>query len=190
MIQALVTTEAPKPFSWSVDQFQQLGDLGIFADKRVELIEGQILQMSPMKDPHIIGLVFLSNELPLIANGFYTVLVQASLALNERSEPQPDCAIFRGSPSEYRKSLSKDALLVIELSDSTLKFDRTVKARLYASAQIPEYWIVNLAEHQIEVFRDPHEETGYATKTIVKKGEVLRPIAAPELVIEVDKFFP
>jgi Uma2 family endonuclease len=190
MIQALIASDAPKPFDWNVEQYQQIGDLGIFEGKKVELIEGRIFQMSPMNAPHIIGLVYLSNELPLIANGRYTVLVQAPLTISSSSEPVPDCAVFRGSPSEYRKTLSKEPLLVIELSDSTLTFDRTVKASLYATAKIPEYWIVNLVEQQIEVMRDPQADVGYTTKSIIKKNETVRTIKAPDLMVEVNKFLP
>jgi Uma2 family endonuclease len=190
MIQTLITSDPPKPFTWSVDQYQQIGEAGLFIGKRVELIEGQILYMSPMNDPHIVGLVYLTNELPLLAKGRYTVLVQAPLTLSNDSEPAPDCAIFLGSPANYKKSLSKNAILVVELSESTLRFDRTVKAKLYAAANIPEYWIVNLSDQQIEVHRDPTPDAGYTSKTITKKGEKLSPISAPELIVEVEKLFP
>lgn len=190
MIKTLVASDVPIPYVWTVDDYQKLGELESFYDKRIELIEGQIFHMSPMNDPHVFALIFLTNDLPRLAGNRYTVLVQAPITLNKHSQPAPDAILFHGDSSAYRRTLPKDAFLVIEVSDTTLRFDRTVKARLYAAANIPEYWIVNLNDRQIEVLKDPHSEAGYTAKTIAKKGEILRPIAAPDLAIEVDKFFP
>lgn len=190
MITTLPATAPPRPFLWTSDEFQRLGEHGFFTDKRVELVEGEILQMSPMGNPHALGVILLTHELPKMVGDNHTVLVQGPLSLDEYSQPMPDCVVLRGAPREFKGSIPNDAVLVIEVADSSLNFDRTTKARLYAAANVPEYWIINVAEKQIEVLRDPTPDAGYATKSIAKAGDQLKLIAAPEIVIDAGKLIP
>jgi Uma2 family endonuclease len=184
------TISEPKPFVWTADLFQQAGEAGIFGDQRVELVEGQVFEMSPMGTPHTIALMLLTRELPKVVGDRYSVLIQGPLDLSNKSQPFPDAAILRGQPRDYAGGLPKGAVLVIEISESTLSFDRGVKARMYANAGIEEYWILNLVDHQIEVFRKPITGSGYADKAIVKRGDQLSLIAAPELVFEAANLIP
>jgi len=137
------------------EEFHRLGELGFFRDQRVELIGGEIVQMVPIGPEHgsTVDQSALSVGRRLPAKGFY-IRVQNPLRLGE-SEPIPDIAIVPGKPSDYRQQHPTTALLVIEIADTSLEYDRTEKMSLYASAGIPEYWIVNLSERCLEVYREP-----------------------------------
>lgn len=184
------TISDPKPFAWTADTFQQAGEAGIFGEQRVELIEGQVFEMSPMGTPHTIALMLIFQEMSRVIGDRYTVLIQGPLALSKRSHPFPDVAILKGQPRDYLGGLPEGAILVIEISESTLSFDRGIKAKMYAAAGIEEYWILNLVDLQIEVFRKPSSGGGYAEKMVVGKNEQLSPIAAPELVFEAQNLIP
>jgi Uma2 family endonuclease len=180
----------PKPFSWSADTFLRAGEAGIFGDLRVELVEGEVLQMSPMGNPHTVALMLLYSEASQVVGNRYTFLFQGPLAISDKSQLYPDAAILSGMPRDYKAKLPQKALLIIEISESTLNFDRTVKARIYAAAGIPEYWIINLVNQQIEVLRKPTATDGYSEKILAKSGDRLSPVATPEMSFEVANLLP
>jgi Uma2 family endonuclease len=111
------------------------------------------------------------------------------LALDESSEPAPDLAVVLGGPRDYRNTHPRGAVLVVEVADATLAFDREQKKHVYARTGIPEYWIVNLVEHQLEVHRGPDWED-YRHHAILRPGESLLPIAASEGTIPVSELMP
>lgn len=190
MIQALITSEAPQPFTWSVDQFQQLGDLGIFDHQRVELIEGQVLQMSPMRAKHTTAVALVEKALlRAFGAGFY-VRQQSPLPLGSKSQPEPDIAVVEGDIRDYAKKHPTHALLVVEVSDTTLAFDRKVKSRVYAQAGIEDYWIVNLVDNCVEVHRQPNESGEYAHKQTLKSGDKIAPLAMPGSPVAVEELLP
>jgi Uma2 family endonuclease len=190
MIQTLTTSDHPKPFVWTRDAYQQLGDLGIFADRRVELIEGQVLQMSPMRPKHTTA-VALAEKILIRAfgDGRY-VREQSPLSLGSHSQPEPDIAVVNGVIRDYSNKHPAHALLVVEISESTLAFDRTTKAKIYADAGIEDYWIVNLVDNCLEVQRQPVPGDGYAQKLTLKPGEKIAPLSAPQAMIGVEELLP
>jgi len=121
--------------------------------------------------------------------GGHHVRVQAPLALHDDSKPEPDIAVVSGSFRDYRNAHPRTAVLVVEISDATLAFDREDKAQVYAQADIPEYWIVNLIERRLETFRDPGG-SGYRTHLVVPEDDALSPLAAPEARVEVSSLLP
>jgi Uma2 family endonuclease len=131
-------------YRFTPDQFEQLGRLGLFDHLRVELIGGEIIQMPPIGPEHgsTVDQTMQSLGRRLPAKPYY-LRVQNPLRLGD-SEPVPDVAIVPGKPSDYRTHHPTTALLVIEIADTSLEYDRTEKMSLYAAAGIPEYWIVNL----------------------------------------------
>jgi Uma2 family endonuclease len=189
VMNAVETISDPKPFEWSAEIFQHAGEVGLFGDNRVELVEGQVFEMSPMGTPHAIALMLLFGEMSRVVGDRYPVLIQGPLALSDKSQPFPDAAILKGQPRDYAGGLPAGALLVIEISESTLSFDRGVKARMYSAAGIEEYWILNLVDHTMEVFRKPISG-GYGEKMVANKGDLLSPLAAPELVFEAGNLIP
>ncbi len=168
---------------WTRQEYHQLAESGVLRpDERVELIEGEIVEMPPQLSPHATGVCLAEDALRAAFGPGFVVRAQLPLALGEYSEPEPDVAVVVGGPRDYAKAHPTTAVLVVEVSDATLAFDRNVKASLYAAAGIPEYWIVNLVHRQLEVHCDPgalpeaRYGFGYRVRTIARPGEV---VAAP-----------
>jgi Uma2 family endonuclease len=145
-------------YSFTVAEYQRMGQAGIFSeDDRVELVNGEIVKISPIGEPHAACVGRLTQALTLLLRRSAIVWVQNPIVLDDYSEPQPDVAILRPRADFYGQAHPKpeDVLLVIEVSDSTLGFDRKVKVPLYAAAGIAEVWLVNLPEERIEVYSGP-----------------------------------
>lgn len=124
-------------------------------EDRVELIGGEILTVTPQKSTHATAVSLANETVRRIFGPDSHVRVQLPLAIGDDSEPEPDVAVVPGSIRDYRDTHPECALLVVEVADTTLAFDRDVKGSLYARAAVPEYWIVNLVESIVEVYRLP-----------------------------------
>jgi len=176
---------------FSVKEFYRLAETGILRpDARVELLNGKLIDMSPI-GPYHGGLV---NRLNRFFNhnsdGRWIVSPQNALHLDDHSEPQPDLALLKPSPDDYtnRHPDPDEVLLLIEVSDSTLEYDREEKLPAYGRAGVAEVWIVNLQHATIEVYRDPHF-TGYGSKTVLHPGDQAVPQAFPDVVVNVTELF-
>jgi Uma2 family endonuclease len=192
-----MTLADPKTRRWTRDEYYQMADLGFFQDQRVELIEGEIIQMAPQKEVHAIAIGLGQRALESTFGIGYWVRVQLPLFLTDISEPGPDLAVVQGSPRDYLGGdHPRTALLIVEVSEANLRFDRGRKASLYAAAGIKDYWIVNLIELQLEVLRDlvadPTSPFGftYKTRRVLKSGESISPLAHPHAVIKVSDVLP
>jgi Uma2 family endonuclease len=155
--------------------------------ERVELIEGEILQMPAMGSRHFSGVIRASEALGDL-RGRAHVAVQGPVHLNDFSEPEPDLAVLRRRPDVYAESLPlpEDILLLIEVADTSVGYDRKVKINgLYARNGVVEAWLIPLGSATLEVYRDPSPQ-GYREVKILRRGERLSPLAFPDLVIEVD----
>jgi len=141
-------------YRFTPDQFEQLGQMGLFDHLRVELIGGEIVQMPPVGPEHSVGKTYTASAWQRRKQPKWHVRVDDPLRIGD-SEPVPDVVIVPGKPSDYRAQHPTTALLVIEIADTSLEYDRTEKMSLYAAAGIPEYWIVNLVERCVEVYREP-----------------------------------
>jgi Uma2 family endonuclease len=147
---------------FTVDEFERMGAADIFhPDDRLELIEGEIVEMSPIGSSHaacVDALALLFNE---TARRRFLVRIQSPIRLDDFSEPQPDVALLRWRDDFYRHAhpTPADVLLVVEVADTTVETDRQVKIPLYARAGIPEVWLVNIPGERIEVYSDPEDET-------------------------------
>jgi Uma2 family endonuclease len=167
-----------------------MGEAGLFTDQKVQLIDGEIVVLSPQSPQHYLALERIAGVLEGVFAGHW-IRTQGPLALGLAAEPEPDVSVVTGAPEDYGDDHPHEAVLVVEVSKTTLAFDRREKASLYASAGIPEYWIVNLVDSQVEVYRDPvrdpNQRSGarYAAVSIFKLGESIVPIAAPEAVVAV-----
>lgn len=188
------TSEKPKTVNiprrrFTREEYYRLADLGLFRGERVELIEGEIVKMSPISPLHGEIVTLLAERLWKLFGEGYRVRVQLPLSLND-SEPEPDIAVVPGKAGDYLHAHPTTALLVVEVAQTSLEYDREVKATLYARAGIPEYWIINLDEQCVEVYRDPApmgEGYGYRLRRIYMKGESLAPLQKPEGAIKVDE---
>lgn len=155
-------------------------------DARVELLNGEIIDMSPIGPFHG-GLVKrLSRIFTLKARGRWIVSTQDPLRLDDQSEPEPDVMLLKPHADDYTSShpQAEDVFLLIEVSDTTVEFDRTEKLPLYGRAGVAEVWIVNLNDLAIEVYREPHF-TGYGSKTILTAGKKAAPLAFPDAEVDV-----
>ncbi len=174
---------------FTTEDYHRMLEAGILtADDRVELIEGEIVQMSPMGHRHAACVRRLNHLFSSRLAGRVLVDVQLPLDLDERSEPQPDLALLQPRTDFYagRPPTPGDTLLVVEVSDATLAHDRGVKVPLYARAGVPEVWLVDLTTDSIEVYRRP-TRAGYLDRDRVGRGEELAPEAFPELTLAVDE---
>lgn len=172
---------------FTVDEYYRMGEAGILRpDDRVELIEGEVIEMVPIGSHHA-GVVI--NLTSLLFHGTApaeaTISVQNPVRLSDLSEPVPDLAVLQ--PRSYTEAhpTPADVMLLIEVSDSTLLYDQRVKVPLYARSGIPEVWIVNLTNRSVEVHRERCRD-GYDVRQVAERGNHVTPQALPHLTIAVD----
>jgi Uma2 family endonuclease len=169
-----------------------MGESGVFApDARLELVEGEIVEIAPIGSQHA-GAVNILNRLFTHQSGDLAIVsVQHPLIVGERSVPQPDLALLKPRADTYTKShpTVADVLLVVEVSDTTLRFDVGTKIPLYARFGIPEAWVLDLQERVMRVFRD-RDASGYRTSISVSEGEGVSVLALPAIVIALSELFP
>ena len=171
---------------FTVEEYHRMGEAGIFReDDRVELIEGEIVQMSPIGRPHAFTVMMFNNLLVKAVGGRALVSPGNPVRLTRWTEPQPDLMLLR-LDADYREEfvVPGHVLLVIEVADTSLAYDRGVKLRLYAQAGILEVWIVDVQHERVEVHRDPAGE-GYRTVEVVPRTGRLSPAALPDAQIAV-----
>lgn len=171
----------------SVAEYHRMGEAGILTeDDRVELIEGELIAMSPIGSGHSGTINSLNRLLVLAVGDRGVVAVQNPVRLDDHSEPQPDFSVLRPRADDYRRAtpVPADVLLIVEVADSSLAYDRTVKRALYASHGIPEFWIVNLGAGEVEVHRQPSGER-YESITRFGRGGMLEPALLPGIAIPV-----
>ena len=175
----------PGPFT--VDAYHRLAELGILdEDDRVELLDGQIVEMTPIGGAHAACVIRLTDLLSRRSGSDTSVSVQNPVVLAERWEPQPDIAVLRrpgGLAGAWLPSPS-DVLLVVEVADTSLERDRDVKIPRYAAAGIPEAWLVDLVGDSISVCREPGPG-GYSEIVTLTRGEALRPLRLPGVAVAV-----
>lgn len=174
---------------FSVQDYHRMAETGVFDRARVELIRGAIIDMAPIGTPHMWTVTRLTRLLArLMVEERANVAVQGSIRLDLSSEPEPDILLLAWDADETVHPGPEDALLIIEVADSSLAFDRAVKAPLYAGAGVREYWIVNLPERVVEVHRDPGPD-GYRHVTTAGSGQ-LAPVALPDFAVAVADMLP
>jgi Uma2 family endonuclease len=172
----------------TVAEYHRMGEVGILTeDDRVELIEGQLVAMAPIGSDHSGTVNFLTRALVTAVGDLGVVAVQNPVRLDDLSEPQPDFAVLKPRGDFYRTStpLAGDVLLIIEVANSSLAYDRAVKRALYARHGIPEFWIVNLSARDVEVCRGPDGDH-YASVERIGRDGALAPEMLPGVVIAVD----
>jgi len=155
-------------------------------DARVELLDGQIIDMAPIGPAHggsVNRLIRLFSEL---GDGRWLVSAQNPVHLDRHSEPQPDLTLLKPAPDDYttRHPGPEDVLLLIEVSDTSLAYDRLEKLPAYGREGIAEVWIVNLPEQTIEVYREPHF-AGYGKTAVLRAGDKACPMAFPDAAVDV-----
>ena len=184
---------AIRPRLWTADQYMHLAELGVFIDQRVELIDGIIYDMAPQSNRHSIIIKLAQLRLDRAFDGIGFTVTQSTYHAGESSRPEPDLAVYPGQPRDYLREEAElsNAMLVGEVSLTTLPHDRKVKIPLYARVGIREYWIVNLIANHLEVYREPTQEADgtwrYAQMQTLTLDQPVAPLAAPDQVIAVSE---
>lgn len=183
-----------EPRRFTVEEYAKMGEAGVFRPgERVELIEGEIVPMSPQNPPHAFRTERLTSLLVMTFGKTHGVRVQLPLTLSGYSEPEPDFALVRLELGGTFERHPTSADLVLEVAHSSLSFDRGEKASLYAKAGIPEYWIINLAKQRLEVRRQPMPNDegpygwDYGSLQILAPGQTVSPLLDPETSFEVSE---
>lgn len=164
----------PAVHRFTRDEYHRMATTGLFADQRVELLDGEIIIMSPKLTSHSYAVTRLMYTLIPAFGAGAIVRVQDPVVLNDRSEPEPDLVVCQADPGQYKQAHPRadQVLLIIEVADSSLSYDRTRKAKAYAQSSIPEYWIVNLQDRQIEVLTEPIPQSScYRQQRLVLVGD-------------------
>lgn len=172
---------------FTVDDYYRLAECGILhEDDRVELIDGQVVPMTPIGALHAGRVNYLTEVLVKLVGDAGVVAVQNPVTLGKRSQPQPDLLVARRRPEFYGKELPPpaDALLLIEVADSSVEYDRDVKVPLYARAGIPEVWLCDLPGDGLEVYREPGLE-GYRDVRTLHRGETVTALRLPTVTLPV-----
>ena len=172
------------------EEFHRLDEEGFFPpDKRVELINGVVYEMPTQDSWHASTIQAAQEELRQVFVDGCHLRNQMPLALDLCSEPVPDLAIVTGHWRDYRSAHPTTAVLVVEVSASSVRFDREEKRLLYATAGLPEYWILYVKTKQLEVMREP-QDGDYRSRVILKPGDTVTPLAAPSASIRVADLLP
>jgi len=172
---------------FTTQEYEQIAAAGVFAeDDRVELLEGEIVELSPLGPQHSACVDRLNRLLQRRVGDEAIVRVQSPVRLGQHSEPQPDVALLQPRPDFYADGHPEpeDVLLLIEVADSSLSYDRELKLPLYARAGVAEVWLVGLLPQTIEVFRAP-SESGYGERREARRGESVAALNAPSVVLSV-----
>ncbi len=179
---------------WTQKEYYQMAELGFFRGKRVELIEGEIIEMAAMKSAHATGLALIERVLTTVFSVNYIVRTQMPMDFGKTNAPEPDAAVIKGDIRDFAESHPNTAELIVEVSDSTLHYDRTVKVGLYAQHKIQEYWILNLPSRCLEVYRQPKKDRKlgfiYQEIQILSGDDAVSPLAAANAKIKIADLLP
>lgn len=171
-------------------QYEQMVEAGVFGpEDRLELLDGEVIDMAPQKSRHATAVTLVAEALRTVFGPGATVRVQLPFSLDQSSEPEPDVAVVPGAPRDYRDEHPTRALLICEVSDTTLAYDRGRKLAAYARAGIPEYWILDLTGETLEVCRQPRNG-GYAERQIMPTDARVTPLHVPSQAIGVRDLLP
>jgi Uma2 family endonuclease len=176
---------------FTVEEYYRMAEAGILTESdRVELIEGEIIEMSPIGLRHSLCVAALNGRLAVAVAGRAEQWSANPVRFFPHTEPQPDVVFVRGPLSRYSEHPGPaDVLLLIEVSDTSYRFDRLVKLPLYARADVPDVWIVDLTRDVIEVFRQP-SPSGYGSTQRVERSGAVTPLAFPDVVLAVTEILP
>jgi Uma2 family endonuclease len=177
----------PQKYFFSVDEYYRMAKAGLFSEgPHVELIEGEVIEMSPIGSRHAGCVDYLNSRLALKVGRLAIVRVQGPIRIDEYSEPQPDLALLKPRRDSYRRShpTPSEVLLVIEVADTSVNYDRNVKLPLYTRSGIPEAWLIVLAKDSIEVHSEP-KNGKYQKVQRLKRGKTLTSTIIPDLTLDV-----
>src|SRR5262249_6262908 len=181
---------------WTRREYDRLIELRMLhEDEPIELLAGRLVVREPQRTPHAVATQLTAEALRAACGARWMVRVQLPLALDDESEPEPDVTVVRGAPRDYLRDHPSAPALVVEVAHVSLRVDRIIKARLYARAGIEEYWIVNLVDRVLEVYRAPTgrssgRRAAYADVRRIAPPAFVTPLAAPSNTIAIADLLP
>lgn len=188
------TAEQPAPRRWTREEYYRMAETGVLGpDDHVELIEGEIVyKVSPQNRPHAIAVRRITKALFTSFGPDYEYSIQLPISIEGDSDPEPDAVVMKSGAEELFETHPTPAvvILAVEISDSSLAFDRGRKLRLYARGGVQDYWIVNLVNRCVEVMSNPFEDLGYRSTTVYREGETIQPPVLGAHPIAVNDLLP
>ena len=182
---------------WTRKEYRKLGELGILPeDEPVELLGGHMIVAEPKGRPHAVAVALTAEALRRAFGAGWHVIQQDPIALDDDSEPEPDVSVIPGRPRDYPVDHPARPVLVVEVAETSLAFDRRHKGRAYARAGLPDYWIVNLIDRHLDVYRrpviDPAAEFGwrYLDVEFFTAGATIVPLARPDIAVAISDMLP
>ena len=188
---------SPRKVKFTRDEYRWLAEKGFFHGRRVCLLNGEVLLMAAMKEPHLAGISVVSDVFRAVFGIGFHVRAQGPLDVNTANDPEPDVVVVPGNARTYRNSptapAASVALVVVEVADTTLTQDTTTKAELYATAGVADYWVLDVVNDQLLVFRDPQPIAGavaYRTRHALTAADTITLLAVPNTPIPVADLLP
>jgi Uma2 family endonuclease len=181
---------------WKRSEYDRLVELGVFEGEPLELIGGQLVVAEPQYPCHASAISAVDYAMRAVLPPGWSVRLQAPICLDDESEPEPDLVVVPGTPRDYRHEHPARPALTIEVAESSVSFDRGQKGSLYARAGLEDYWIVNLVDRVLEVYRDPAPDPAaaygwrYRSVTTLTPPAVVTPLAVPSARIAVGDLLP
>ena len=182
---------------WTRAEYERLIEIGVFRPgEPVELLGGELMVSEPQGSAHYTAIGFVEDALRAALGPGWLVRSQGPIALTDDSEPEPDVAVTRGARRDYSRAHPARPALVVEVAEASLSLDREHKGSLYARAGVADYWILNLVERVLEIYREPIQDPTtrfgwrYASLEIIAPGATAAPLAAPAARISVSDVLP
>jgi Uma2 family endonuclease len=178
-------------------EYDRLVEADVFGpEDRIELFDGRLIFKEPQYSPHATAVALVQRVLTAALGAGWYVRAQMPVALDDESEPEPDVTVVPGDPRDYRDAHPARPALIVEVAQSRLRFDRRQKGSLYARARVADYWIVNIPDRQLEVYREPRPDPAapfgwsYGATRALGPGERVAPLAAPAAPVTVADLLP
>ena len=189
--------ERPVLYRWSRRKYERLIDHGfLHEDDPIELLDGLLMVKEPQHSPHRTAILLATKALERAFGDGWFVQTQSPIVLGRQSEPEPDLCVVRGSPRDHVRAHPRHPALVVDVAQSGLAIARRRKAHAYARGRIADYWIVNLVDRVVEVYREParpgpaRRRWGYASVEVFRPAQSIAPLAAPSASIAVADLLP
>lgn len=186
----------PQPFRWTIRQYRDLNKIGVFDHTKTMLLDGEIYLMPPPKPPHDVALGLTDDWLRTVFGSGYSVRVQMGFDVGEDNDPSPDVVVVVGGRRDHLHATPRTAELVVEVAETSLFLDTTTKAEKYATAGVQEYWVIDLENRVLIVFRDPVPlpaglgATAYRQRNTFGPDATVSPLAAPHAAVTVADLLP
>jgi Uma2 family endonuclease len=178
-------------------EYDRLVEADVFGpEDRIELFDGRMIFKEPQHSPHATAIQLVQRTLTIALGPGWSIRTQMPVALDDVSEPEPDVSVVPGDPRDYRDAHPERPVLIVEVAQSRLRFDRRQKGSLYARARVADYWIVNIPDRRLEVYRDPRPDPatpfgwGYGMTLMLGPDERVAPLAAATASVTVADLLP